>query len=77
MDIYRWVPGGWAQALFHSAQLQSKGQWAQNGTQEVPPEHEKELLYFEHFRALQQAAQSFWSLLWWYSKVSWMLSSAT
>ena len=51
------MPGGWAWALFHRAQWQNKGQWAQTGTREVPPECEKELLYFEHYRALEQAAQ--------------------
>lgn len=51
------MPGGWAWALFRRAQWQNKGQWAQTGTREVPPECEKELLYFEHYRAPEQAAQ--------------------
>lgn len=42
---------------FQSVQWQNKGQWAQTGTREVPPECEKELLYFEHYRAPEQAAQ--------------------
>ena len=51
------VSGGWGQALFSSAQRQDKGQWAQTEAQEVPSEHEEELLYFEGDGALEQAAQ--------------------
>ena len=35
------VSGGWDWTLFSGAQGQDKGQWAQVGTQEVPPKHEK------------------------------------
>ena len=51
------MSGGWGQTLFSSAQRQHKGQWAQTEAQEVPSEHEKELLPFEGDRALEQAAQ--------------------
>jgi len=40
-----------------SAQRQDKGQWAQTETQEVPSEHEEELLPSEGDGALAQAAQ--------------------
>ncbi len=36
---------GWDQAFFSGAQEQDEGQQAQTGTQEVPSEHEEELLY--------------------------------
>jgi len=39
------------QTLFSSAQRQDKGQWAQNDAQEVPLEHEEELL-MEHWNRL-------------------------
>ena len=52
-----WVSGGWGQALFSGAQRQDKGQWAQTGAQEVPSEHEEELLPSEGDGALEQAAQ--------------------
>jgi len=48
---------GRAQALCGGTQRQHKGQRAQTATQEVPPEHEKELLSCEGGRALEQAAQ--------------------
>jgi len=51
------VSGGWGQALFSSAQRQDKGQWAQTEAEEVPPEHEEELLHPEGDGALAQAAQ--------------------
>ena len=38
------MSGGWGQALFSGAQQQDKGQWAQTEAQEVPSEHEEELL---------------------------------
>lgn len=44
--------------LFRSAQQQEKEHQAQTGTQEVLPEHEEELLYFEGDRALEQAAKT-------------------
>ena len=49
----------WGQALFSSAQQQDKdkGQWAQTEAQEVPSEHEEELLHSEGDGALEQAAQ--------------------
>jgi len=51
------VSGGWGQALFHGAQQQDKGQWAQTEAQEVSSEHEEELLHSEGDGALEQAAQ--------------------
>ena len=39
------------------AQWQDKGQWAQTEAQEVPSEHEEELLPSEGDRALEQATQ--------------------
>ena len=39
------------------AQRQDKGQWAQTEAQEVPSEHEGELLPSEGDRTLEQAAQ--------------------
>ena len=53
-----WVSSGWGQSIFGDAQWQDKGQWAQNGTQEVPQKHEKKLLYFEGNKSLKQAAQN-------------------
>jgi len=51
------VSGGWGQALFSGAQRQDKGQRAQTEAQEVPSEHEEELLLSEGDGALEQAAQ--------------------
>ena len=52
--IYQgWVSGGWGQTLFSGVQWQDKGQRAQ----EVPAEHEEELLHSEGDGALEQAAQ--------------------
>jgi len=51
------VSGGWGQTLFSGAQQQDKGQWAQTEAQEVPPEHEEELLPSEGDGALAQAAR--------------------
>ena len=51
------MSGGWGQALFSGAQWQDKGQWAQTEAQEVPSEHEEELLPSEGDGALEQAAQ--------------------
>jgi len=45
------------QALFSGAQRQDKGQRAQTEAQEVPVEHEEELLPSEGDGALAQAAQ--------------------
>ena len=47
----------WGQTLFSGVQRQDKGQWAQTEAQEVPSEHEEELLPSEGDRALEQAAQ--------------------
>ena len=47
---------GWGQTLFSGTQGKEKGQWAQTEAEEVPSEHEKELLYFEGDGALEQAA---------------------
>ena len=51
------MSGGWGQALFSGAQWQDKGQWAQTEAEEVPSEHEEELLPSEGDGALEQAAQ--------------------
>jgi len=51
------MSGGWGQTLFSGAQQQDKGQWAQTEAQEVPSEHEEELLPSEGDEALEQAAQ--------------------
>ena len=51
------MSGGWGQTPFSSAQRQDKGQRAQTEAQEVPSEHEEELVHSEGDRALEQAAQ--------------------
>ena len=51
------MSGGLGQTLFSGAQWQDKWQWAQTEAQEVPPEHEEELLPSEGDGALEQAAQ--------------------
>jgi len=51
------VSGGWDQTVFSGAQRQDKGQWAQTEAQEVPSEHEKELLHSEGNGTLEQVAQ--------------------
>ena len=51
------MSGGWGQDLFSGAQWQDKAQRAQTEAQEVPPEHEEELLPSEGDGALEQAAQ--------------------
>jgi len=51
------VSGGWGQTLFSGAQRQDKGQWAQTAAQEVPSEHEEELLPSEGDGEPEQAAQ--------------------
>jgi len=51
------VSGGRGQTLFSGAQQQDKGQRAQTEAEEVPAEHEEELLPCEGDRALEQAAQ--------------------
>ena len=51
------MSGGWGQTVFCGAQQQDKGQWAQTEAQEVPSEHEEELLQSEGDGALEQAAQ--------------------
>ena len=45
------------QTLFSGAQWQDKGQWAQTEAQEVPSEHEEELLPSEGGGALESVAQ--------------------
>ena len=57
VSLKGWVSGGWGQALFSCAQWRDKGQWAQTEAQEVPSEHEEELLPSEGDGALAQAAQ--------------------
>ena len=59
---FQWCPvtgQGWGQALFSGAQWQDKGQWAQTEAQQVPSEHEEELLLSEGDGALEQAAQGY------------------
>ena len=51
------MSGGWGQTLFSGAQRQDKGHQAQTEAEEVPAEHEKELLPSEGDGALAQAAQ--------------------
>ena len=51
------MSGGRGQTLFSGAQQQDKGQRAQTEAEEVPSEHEEELLYSEGDGALEQAAQ--------------------
>jgi len=53
MDVRRMGPDSfqWCTAT------QDKGQWAQTEAEEVPAEHEEELLYSEGDGALEQAAQ--------------------
>jgi len=51
------VSRGWGQTLFSGAQRQDKGQWAQTEAEEVPSEHEEELLPSEGDGALAQVAQ--------------------
>jgi len=51
------VSGGRGQTLFSGAQRQDKEQWAQTEAEEVPAEHEEELLHSEGDGALDQAAQ--------------------
>ena len=48
---------GWDQSLFSGAQCQNEGQRAQIEAQEVPSEHEEELLPSECDRAVEQVAQ--------------------
>ena len=57
MKFSAWVSGGWGQALFSSGQWQDKGQWAQTEGEEVPSEHEEDLLPSEGDGALEQSAQ--------------------
>jgi len=51
------VSGGRGQTLFGGAQQQDKGQRAQTEAEEVPSEHEEELLPSEGDGAMAQAAQ--------------------
>jgi len=51
------VSGGRGQTLFSGAQQQDKGQRAQTEAEEVPSEHEEELLPSEVDGAQEQAAQ--------------------
>ena len=47
---------GWSQTLFSSAQRQDRRQQAQTEAQEVPAEHEEELLHSVGDGALEQSA---------------------
>ena len=51
------MSGGWGQTLFSGGRRQDKGQRAQTEAQQVPAEHEEELLHSEGDGALAQAAQ--------------------
>ena len=51
------MSGGRGQTRSSCAQRQDKRQWAQTEAQEVPSEHEEELLYFEGDRALEPVVQ--------------------
>ena len=51
------MSGGRDQTLFRGAQRQDKGQWAPAEAEEVPAEHEEELLPSEGDGALAQGAQ--------------------
>ena len=51
------MSGGWGQTFFSGAQRQHKGQWAQTEAEEVPSEHEEELLHSEGDGNLEQVAQ--------------------
>jgi len=51
------VSRGWGQTLSSGAQQQDKGQWAQTEAEEVPSEHEEELLHSEGDGALEQVVQ--------------------
>ena len=51
------MSGGRGQTLFSGAQPQDKGQRTQTEAEEVPAEHEEELLPSEAGGALEQAAQ--------------------
>ena len=57
INILRVGLGGGGQTLSSGAQWQDKGQWAQTEAEEVPAEHEEELLHCEGDGALAQAAQ--------------------
>jgi len=48
---------GRGQTFLSGAQRQDKGQWAQTEAEEVPTEHEEELLLSEGDGTLEQAAQ--------------------
>lgn len=49
-NAHKVVSRGWSRALCSSAQHQDKWQWTQTETEQVPPEYEEKLLYFEGYR---------------------------
>ena len=51
------MSGGRGQTLSSGAQRQDKGQWAQTEAEDVPAEHEEELLPSDGDGALKQAVQ--------------------
>jgi len=51
------VSKGGGHAHLGGAQQHDKRQWVQTGTQEIPSEHEEELLYCQDDGALEQAAE--------------------
>jgi len=60
ISAYKYLQGGCQEdgaKIFSSAQRQDKGQWAQTEAEEVPSEHEEELLPSEGDGALEQVAQ--------------------
>ena len=50
-------PRGWSQAVLTGAKQQDRRQWAETAAQEIPPEHEEELLYCVTDPTLEQVAQ--------------------
>lgn len=57
-SVFKYVKdNGWDQVLSCDAQWQNKRQQAQSETQEVPSQHESEILYFERGRAWEQAVR--------------------
>lgn len=70
------VSKGWSQALLSGAKQWDKRLQTDAGTQEVPPEHNRELLYSVDEHTLEHVAQSSKRSLphWSYSKAAWTQS---
>lgn len=56
-NAHKVVSRGWSQTLYNSAQHQDKWQWAQTGTDQIPPGYEEKLLYFEGYRDWKSACE--------------------